>query len=305
MQKKRTLKLSSQKDSHCISFNAMASPCEVLIQTQDKRLAMQVAQCVSREVWRIEDKYSRYDARSTCSQINSSAGEKMAIDEETFLLLNFAEQCYQLSDGLFDISSGVLRKVWTFDSASGECKDFPNTSEVSQLLRSVGWSRVVYDQKSITLPQQMELDFGGIGKEYAVDRAILLAKQLTDKPMLINLGGDLAVTGPRLNNQPWQVAIEPPDSDELGQPQDMIVALKQGALATSGDARRYLIKEGVRYGHVLNAKTGWPIINAPRSITTVAPQCIQAGILATLALLQGEQAEQFLTEQDITFWARR
>jgi thiamine biosynthesis lipoprotein len=305
MQKKRILKFSKQKDSHCISFNAMASPCEVLIQTQDKRLAMQVAQCVSREVWRIEDKYSRYDARSICSQINSSAGKKMAIDEETFLLLNFAEQCYQLSDGLFDISSGVLRKVWTFDSASGECKDFPNTSEVSQLLRSVGWSRVVYDQKSITLPQQMELDFGGIGKEYAVDRAILLAKQLTDKPMLINLGGDLAVTGPRLNNQPWQVAIEHPDSDELGQPQDMIVALKQGALATSGDARRYLIKEGVRYGHVLNAKTGWPIINAPRSITTVAPQCIQAGILATLALLQGEQAEQFLTEQDITFWARR
>ena len=283
----------------------MASPCEVLIQTQDKRLAMQVAQCVSREVWRIEDKYSRYDARSTCSQINSSAGEKMAIDEETFLLLNFAEQCYQLSDGLFDISSGVLRKVWSFDSASGECKHFPTTSEVSQLLRSVGWSKVVYDQKSITLPQQMELDFGGIGKEYAVDRAILLAKQLTDKPMLINLGGDLAVTGPRLNNQPWQVAIEHPDSDALGQPQDMIVALKQGALATSGDARRYLIKEGVRYGHVLNAKTGWPIINAPRSITTVAPQCIQAGILATLALLQGEQAEQFLTEQDITFWARR
>ena len=151
----------------------------------------------------------------------------------------------------------------------------------------------------------MELDFGGIGKEYAVDRSILLAKQLTDEPMLVNLGGDLAVTGSRLNNQPWQVAIEHPDSDALGQPQDMIVALKKGALATSGDARRYLIKEGIRYGHVLNAKTGWPIINAPRSITTVAPQCIQAGILATLALLQGEYAEQFLTEQDITFWARR
>jgi thiamine biosynthesis lipoprotein len=266
---------------------------------------MQVAQCVSREVWRIEDKYSRYDTRSICSQINSSAGEKMAIDEETFLLLNFAEQCYQLSDGLFDISSGVLRKVWSFDSASGECQHFPSQTEVSQLLCLVGWSRVIFDQKSISLPQNMELDFGGIGKEYAVDRAILLAKKLTDEPMLVNLGGDLAVTGSRLNNQPWQVAIEHPDSDALGQPQDMIVALKQGALATSGDARRYLIKEGIRYGHVLNAKTGWPIINAPRSITTVAPQCIQAGILATLALLQGEYAEQFLTEQDITFWARR
>ena len=305
MKKKRTLKYSNQQDSHSISFNAMASPCEVIVQTQDKHLAMQVAQCVSREVWRIEDKYSRYDTRSICSQINSSAGEKMAIDEETFLLLNFAEQCYQLSDGLFDISSGVLRKVWSFDSASGECQHFPSQTEVSQLLCLVGWSRVIFDQKSISLPKNMELDFGGIGKEYAVDRAILLAKKLTDEPMLVNLGGDLAVTGSRLNNQPWQVAIEHPDSDALGQPQDMIVALKQGALATSGDARRYLIKEGIRYGHVLNAKTGWPIINAPRSITTVAPQCIQAGILATLALLQGEYAEKFLTEQDITFWARR
>lgn len=305
MKKKRTLKLSSQKDSHSISFNAMASPCEVIVQTQNKRLAEQVAQCVSHEVWRIEDKYSRYDSQSICSQINNNAGNKIAIDEETFLLLNFAEQCYQLSDGLFDISSGVLRKVWSFDSLSGECQHFPSATDVNKLLSFVGWNRVDYDQQSITLPQNMELDFGGIGKEYAVDRCILLAKQITNEPILVNLGGDLAVTGPRLNNQAWQVAIEHPDSDVLGQRQDMIVALNQGALATSGDARRYLIKEGIRYGHVLNATTGWPIINAPRSITTVAPQCIQAGILATLALLQGEHAEQFLTEQDITFWARR
>ena len=305
MQKKRTLKLSNQKDSHNISFNAMASPCEVIIQTQNKRLAEQVAQCVSREVWRIEDKNSRYDSRSLCSQINTSAGKKIAIDEETFLLLNFADQCYQLSEGLFDISSGVLRKVWSFDSASGEYQNFPSETEVNKLLGCVDWQRVVYDRQNITLPLNMELDFGGIGKEYAVDRCILLAKQITDEPILVNLGGDLAVTGPRLNNQAWQVAIEHPDNDALGQPQDMIVALNHGALATSGDARRYLIKEGIRYGHVLNAKTGWPIIHAPRSITTVAPQCIQAGILATLALLQGEHAEQFLTEQDITFWARR
>ena len=100
------------------------------------------------------------------------------------------------------------------------------------------------------------------------------------------------------------MAIEHPNSDKLAQSQDMIVALKQGALATSGDARRFLVKANVRYGHVLNAKTGWPIVDAPRSITTVAPQCIQAGILATLALLQGADAEPFLTEQEITYWAR-
>jgi len=305
MKNKRTVKVSKIKDGYSVNFNAMASPCEVLMQTQDKRLAEQVAHCVSAEVWRIEDKYSRYDCRSICSQINSGGGNQVAIDEETYLLLNFADQCYQLSDGLFDITSGVLRQVWSFDSLSGECQYFPCTTEINKLIRLVDWNKVTYDQNSIILPKNMELDFGGIGKEYAVDRSILLAKQLMDEPLLVNLGGDLAVTGPRTNNQPWQVAIEHLDCDALGQPQDMIVALKHGALATSGDARRYLIKLGVRYGHVLNAKTGWPIIHAPRSITTVAPQCIQAGILATLALLQGEQAEQFLTEQEITFWARR
>ncbi len=305
MQKTRSVKLSQQKDGYKVSFNAMASPCEVLIQTQDKRIVEQVAHRVSSEVWRIEDKYSRYDHHSICSEINNSDGKEIAIDEETYLLLNFAEQCYQLSDGLFDITSGVLRQVWSFSSQRGECQNFPSVTDINKVLSLVGWQSVIYDQHKISLPQNMELDFGGIGKEYAVDRCILLAKEITDEAILVNLGGDLAVTGPRFDNQAWQVAIEHPDSDATGQQQDMIIALNQGALATSGDARRYLIKDGVRYGHVLNAKTGWPIIHAPRSITTVAPQCIQAGILATLALLQGERAEQFLTEQDITFWARR
>lgn len=311
MKKIRTNKLAKQNDGYVISFNAMASPCEVLIQTSDKDLAMQVGLCISEEVWRIEDKYSRYDPASICSQINTSAGKRMTIDTETYLLLNFAEQCYQLSDGLFDISSGVLRKLWTFTKESDErgegdeSQHLPSQNQVSEVLNFVGWHKVIYDQQSITLPESMELDFGGIGKEYAVDRAILLVKQLTNEPVLINLGGDLAVTGPRKNNQPWQVAIEQPDCNTLVQKPDVIIALKQGALATSGDTKRFLIKAGVRYGHVLNAKTGWPIQAAPRSITTLAPQCIQAGILATLALLQGQGAEEFLTAQEITYWSRR
>ncbi len=302
---KRVMNVSRHKDGYGITFNAMASPCEVIIQTTDKRIAESIGQCVSNEVWRIEGKYSRYDTKSVCSRINASCGKRIDIDEETFLLLNFAEHCYQLSEGLFDISSGALRKVWTFDGVNSECANFPSQVDIEHVLKFVGWHKVTFDQHTITLPDKMQLDFGGIGKEYAVDRSILLAKKLTDKPLLVNLGGDLAVTGPRERGQPWQVAIEHPDSDSLGQQQDMIVALNKGALATSGDARRYLIKDGIRYGHVLNAKTGWPILHAPRSVTTVAPQCIQAGILATLALLQGKKAEAFLTEQEVTYWARR
>jgi len=306
LNKDRDVQLTKNKDSYGIAFTAMASPCEVIIQSTDKQLAAKLGDVIANEVWRIEDKYSRYNQRSICSAINNNAGHSVAIDEETYLLLNFAEQCYQLSDGLFDISSGVLRKVWSFQGEEGDIDNFPTAEQVNQKLAHVGWRKVNFDQNQISLVKGMEIDFGGIGKEYAVDRGIILAKQLTNSPVLVNLGGDLAVTCSRLNNEPWQVAIEHPDTDKNHTSlADMIVSLKSGALATSGDARRFLINDGKRYSHILNAKTGWPINEAPRSITVVAPQCIQAGILATLALLQGNHAEQFLDEQEIKYWARR
>jgi len=299
----RAVQLVKNKDSYGITFNAMASPCEVIIQSTDKQLATKLGNDIASEVWRIEDKYSRYNQRSVCGVINIGAGHSIAIDEETYLLLNFADQCYQISDGLFDISSGVLRKVWSFQGSQSDKSNFPTAAQVEQVLINVGWPKIHFDHKQITLMKGMEIDFGGIGKEYAVDRAIIIARQLTNRPVLVNLGGDLAVTCSRINNEPWQVAIEHPEIDNKST--DMIVSLKSGALATSGDARRFLINNGKRYGHILNAKTGWPVEQTPRSITVVAPQCIQAGILATLALIQGADAEQFLKEQDIKFWARR
>lgn len=300
---KRIVTVEKRADGFCLQFFAMASQCEVIVETRDKRLAKKLGDKLANEVWRIESKYSRYNNTGVCSKINKSNGKAVAIDNETFLLLNFADTCFQLSDGLFDITSGVLRRVWRFD-----CSDnIPTPEQVAEVAPYIGWKKVIYNDKSITLLANMELDFGGIGKEYAVDRAIVLAKQVTNKPVLVNLGGDLAVTGPRANNETWKVAIEHPDVDSTIESSnvDMVVGLNSGALATSGDARRFLVKNGQRYGHVLNAKTGWPIENAPRSITVVAPQCIQAGILATLALLQGDKAEDFLTEQDIKFWSRR
>jgi len=294
----RKIIIYKREDGFCIGFDAMASPCEIIIETDERSLAKTIGEQVSDEVWRIEDKYSRYNPNSLCSQINSSNGKPFTIDDETFALLNFADTCYQLSDGVFDITSGVLRKAWCFD-----CTDnIPSATTVSEVLKNIGWQKVKYDKLQITLPSEMEVDFGGIGKEYAVDRAILIVKALTEQPVLVNLGGDLATNSARKNNQPWQVGVEHPGFVEK---KTMVVSLFKGALATSGDAKRYLLKNGHRYSHILNAKTGFPIENAPRSITVSAPQCIQAGILATLSQMQGHNAEQFLSEQDIKHWAFR
>ena len=140
----------------------------------------------------------------------------------------------------------------------------------------------------------MEIDFGGVGKEYAVS---LIAEQFRHRipnlSCLINLGGDIQITCPREDHQCWNVGIE--NSAQA-------IALKEGALATSGDAKRYLLKNGKRYSHILNPKTGWPVPNGPASVTVHSPLCVQAGSLATLALLQGKHAEEFLKEQDVQYW---
>ncbi len=283
-----------------LSFYAMASPCEVLVDTKDKRLAQKLAEMAATEAWRIEDKYSRYQQNSVCGQLNLRAGECCSIDSETYLLLKFANDCFQMSDGLFDITSGVLRKAWHFDGSD----TIPSQTQIDQLLPLIGWQKTQLSEQSFLMQKGMEIDFGGLGKEYAVDRALQLINNQTDVPVLINFGGDLAVNKERMVNgkaQAWQVGIDHPSFYD----KTVIVEMTAGAVATSGDANRFLLKDGQRYSHILNVKTGWPVENPPSAITVAAPQCIQAGFLATLALLQGENAEQFLTDQEIKHWAIR
>lgn len=294
----RQLAVTTTSDGYTIRFTAMASPCEVLIDSSDHELARQIGLLVASDVWRIEDKYSRYQPTSLCSKINASNGKPVTLDNETYLLLNFANQCFELSGGLFDISSGVLRTVWHFDGGT----DIPTRSEVKAVLPFLGWRKLSFTADSIVVPANMEIDFGGLAKEYAVDRAIMLVKAMTKVAVLVNLGGDLCVTSARQNKQPWQIGVEHPG---FQQSKTMVVSLYQGALATSGDAKRYLLGDNKRYSHILNPQTGWPIADAPRSMTVAAPQCIQAGMLATLSMLQGVDAEEFLEGQDVKYWAIR
>ena len=82
----------------------------------------------------------------------------------------------------------------------------------------------------------------------------------------------------------------------------MILELERGALATSGDSRRFLMKDGVRYGHILDPRTGWPVPDSPRSVTVALSSCTEAGLLSTLALLHGARAKEFLEEQNVRYW---
>jgi thiamine biosynthesis lipoprotein len=268
---------------HRFTFRAMAADSEVQIHAGDGAMAQRAAVAAIEEVARIEAKFSRYRLDSLVSRINAAAGSApIAIDAETHSLLAFADACYRNSEGAFDITSGVLRRAWRFDGAA-----IPEPSELEPLLRRIGWDRVVLSQTAIRLPEEgMEIDFGGFGKEYAVDRAALMLRQAGVQSAFVNLAGDLCVLGAQPGDAPWRVGIRHPRKAGA-----VIASLpvRSGALATSGDYERFIDANGVRHCHVLDPRTGRSA-RGFQSVTVHGTSCLVAGSAATIAMLKGRAA---------------
>jgi thiamine biosynthesis lipoprotein len=285
-------------DGFVYRFGAMHSPCELRMETDDPRLAEAAGRAVEAEALRIEQTYSRYRPDSVIGRINAAAGHSVEVDDETGALIDFADRAWHLSGGCFDITSGALRRIWRFDGSD----NVPSRAEIARLRPLIGWGKVRWQSGEITLGEGQEIDFGGFGKEYAVDCAVNRLRILTDRACLVNFGGDLRVTGPRRDGQRWRIGIE--DADRAGEMAGRL-ELHDGALTTSGDARRFLLKDGIRYSHILDPRTARPVIGPPRSVTVAAPTCIEAGFISTLAMLHGRRAERFLKQEGIASWCVR
>ena len=291
------IQVQRREDFFCGTFEAMKSPCEVFVDCDDQQLAEHLTELAREEALRIEHKFSRYRDDNIVHEINQAGGRPIAVDDETALLLDFAQQCFQLSEGRFDVTSGVLRACWRFDGSD----HFPAREQIDALLPLIGWQQVRWQDQILALPAGMEIDFGGIGKEYAVDRATLVLAEAADCPVLLNFGGDLHVGAPRRDGRPWVVGLEDPRHERTASGR---IEIRRGALATSGDSRRYLTHNGQRYSHILDPTTGYPVANGPASVTVAANSCIEAGILSTLAMLYGSKAEAFLQAQEVRYWCQ-
>ena len=271
----------------------MASVADIQLYARDIASATQAARAAQHEVERIESRYSRYRDDSVTTTINrGGGGDAVAIDAETSALLDYAHACWEQSDGLFDITSGVLRCAWDFRRDAP-----PSQTDIDPLLGRIGWSRVRRGRGSVALDLGMEIDFGGIGKEYAADRAAaaLLACGITSA--LVNLGGDIRALGSHPGGKPWQVGIVDPRATDRSLAH---VPVDNAALATSGDYQRCIVHDGRRYCHVLNPKTGWPV-EGPQSVSVIAPLCVVAGSCATIAMLKGDSAKAYLEDQQLPY----
>lgn len=270
------------------AFKAMGTPCEIQFYADTPSQAQKVTGGVIGELERLEARYSRYRNDSLLSHINQVAaqGGSIQVDDETASLLTYAATCHAQSDGLFDITSGLLRQAWRFDQ-----NHLPDAKMIESLQARIGWQHCCWEPPVLAfLIPGMELDFGGIVKEYAADRLATLCWQMHIRHGLINLGGDIKIIGPQPDDSPWQIGIRDPRT--AGQVLQTI-ALQQGALASSGDYERCIMLAGVRYGHVLNPKTGWPVRHLV-AVSVVADFCVLAGSAATIAMLKELQGKPWL-----------
>jgi FAD:protein FMN transferase len=271
-------------------FKAMGTPCDIQLFARNKGEAKRAADAAIADVQRLEALYSRYKTDSFLSEINRVAaiGGSISVDDETASLLDYAVTCYEQSDGLFDITSGILRSAWKFDQGK-----LPEQALIDGLLEKVGWHKVAWERPVLSFSVSgMEIDFGGVVKEYAVDRAASLCYGLGIRHGVINLGGDIKVIGPRDDGSPWRVGIRHPRSKDALLD---TISLYKGALASSGDYERCIMVDGVRYGHVLNPKTGWPVRHLA-AVSVIGDFCVVAGSASTIAMLKEDQGTEWLQD---------
>jgi len=270
------------------AFRAMGSPCELQLYADGQGAAADWLARARAEIERLERKYTRYRNDSLTAEINRSAGSAsgVVLDEETASLLDYADTAHRESGGLFDITSGVLRRAWDFRSGR-----VPDPQEIDAALARVGWQRLRWERPRLVLPLPgMQIDFGGFVKEYAADRVAALCRQMGARHGLVDLGGDLAVVGPHPDGAPWRVGIR--DPEDAGRALRTL-AVYAGGVATSGDYARCMVVDGVRYSHLLDPRSGWPV-SGPRSVSVLASHCLIAGTASTVAMLSGGDAAPWL-----------
>jgi FAD:protein FMN transferase len=230
-----------------------------------------------------EAKYSRFRPDSLISRINAEAGRGwVGIDPEMEMLLELCDTLHFMTQGVLDPTALPFIRLWDYKA---EVPRVPAAEEIAAARVRVGWKKVQRQRGKVFLPEPgMALDFGGFGKEYAVDAVARLAAEHGITSALIDFGHDLRALGAPPGRPAWHIGLE--DPRKPGTSADSIGVIDRG-VASSGDYLRGFTIGGKRYGHIIDPRTGWPVANGCMQATVIAASCLQAGVLATTAFVLG------------------
>lgn len=271
-------------DFYEVLFFALGSKCQFLFIAPDPRAAEAFVSAAFDWLSAYEARFSRFLPDSLLSRINAQAGvDWVEIDPQAEQLLELCGRCHFITEGAFDPTALPLSLLWDWKRKH---EALPRAEEIAGALSLVGWKRLQRAPGRVFLPQKgMMLDFGGVGKELAVDCVKTLAQRVGLERVLVDLGGDIAVLGDAPEGDGWSVGLE--DPQHPGETWCQLRLHSGAAVATSGDYRRCFELAGRSFGHILDCRTGWPVSHGTRAATVIAPNCTVAGLMSTAAIVLG------------------
>lgn len=275
---------------------SMGTTVQVTVWTADERKAAEGADAVFAEFRRIDAMMTTWTADSEISRINTAAGKAaVAVSEETFTVLERSVATAKKSRGLFDVTVGAFKGLWKFDEDMD--KTLPDPADVRARLRRVDWRQLRLDPKKKTARlgrAGMSITLGGIAKGYSVDRAAAILRQRGLTSFIIQAGGDLFVSGDK-SGAPWVVGIRDPRGDRDST--FAVAAIRDRSFSTSGDYERGFVKDGVRYHHILDPRTGQPA-RKTRSVTVMAKDAFTADAWSKVLFILGAKEGLAAVEKD-------
>ena len=255
----------------------------------------------------IEQAFSVNLSDSAVSQINQSAGiAPVVVPQEVIYVLQEALRIAERTGGAFDPTIGPLVDLWDI---GGDNSQVPSQQAIDHARSLVDWRLVEIDSQRGTVyltKQGMALDLGGIAKGYAADELVAIAQEAGIQQALFDLGGNIYAFGTKADGTPWRVGVK--DPAQPGGSPALALAVQDRSVVTSGMYERFFEQEGIRYHHILNPATGYPVWNDIQSVTIVSKSSLLADALSTsvfvlgrekgLALLESEDAEGVIIGED-------
>lgn len=237
----------------------------------------------------IERKMSFRDEHSEIAEINRNAGiASVHISNDTFFVITKAIEYAEKTHGTFDITIGAVVELWGIGTDHARV---PSRDEIERALASVDYRLIVLDpqQRTVYLPKKgMKIDLGGIAKGYAADEAVRIMQEAGVRRAILDFGGNIVVLGKKTEESPWKVGIQ----DPYGKRGSYLAILEESntAVVSSGDYERFIERDGVRYHHILDTETGYPVSNGVAGCTVVSDSAMEADAFSTAVFSLGMDA---------------
>jgi thiamine biosynthesis lipoprotein len=249
----------------------------------------------------INQSMSTYIKDSEISRFNRlrDTTTRFEVSEDLWNVMKVAQRLYRLTQGAWDGTVNPLVDLWGFGSR-GSKRTLPPRHDIDRVLKEIGFKYIKIGKKAPYLKKgipNVTLDLSSIAKGYGVDQVAHLIRRRGYKDFLVEIGGEVYVSGRRKDGTSWRIGInQPVPSAPLNQVY-RVISLQDKAMATSGDYRNFFVKDGVRYSHIMDPRTGYPVRNGVVSASVTADTCTFADGLATVLVVLGPEKAISLVER--------